>query len=126
MPEATGILPAGLLPVLVCQCLDLGAGEGNALDGRVGSVQGSVGAHKRTLTSKAQLGFGVVVNRVSMGSLSTGTLSFLNQVQLWSCPKPFIERRLSYVLQALRHHSLQLQQQSILDKTRSLSRSCLL
>ncbi|XP_031242207.1 uncharacterized protein LOC116102112 isoform X2 [Mastomys coucha] len=51
--------------------------------------------------------------------LWAGTLSFLNQVRMWSYSTPLIERRLSYFRWASRHHSLQLQQQSILDRNLS-------
>ncbi|XP_063137019.1 uncharacterized protein 1700028J19Rikl isoform X15 [Rattus norvegicus] len=44
---------------------------------------------------------------------ATGTLSFLNQVRMWSYSTPFMERRLSYFRWASRHHSLHLQQLSI-------------
>ncbi|XP_038956861.1 uncharacterized protein 1700028J19Rikl isoform X12 [Rattus norvegicus] len=45
--------------------------------------------------------------------LWAGTLSFLNQVRMWSYSTPFMERRLSYFRWASRHHSLHLQQLSI-------------
>lgn len=47
------------------------------------------------------------------GSLPTGTLSFLNQVRMWSYSTPFMERRLSYFRWASRNHSLQLQLQHL-------------
>lgn len=56
---------------------------------------------------------------------ATGTLSFLNQVRMWSYSTPFMERRLSYYRWASRHHSLHLQQLSIsarsLELTQKLS-----
>ena len=51
-----------------------------------------------------------------MGSLPRGTLSFINQVLICSYSLPSKEQRLSYFHWALRHHSLQLQQQTILDR----------
>ena len=50
------------------------------------------------------------------GSLVTGTLSFLNQVRMWSYSLPTMEQRLSYFRWASRHHSLHLQQQTIMDR----------
>ncbi|EDL22705.1 mCG5707, isoform CRA_b [Mus musculus] len=48
--------------------------------------------------------------------LWAGTLSFLNQVRTWSYSIPSMERRLSYFRWASRHHSLHLQQQTIMDR----------
>lgn len=49
-------------------------------------------------------------------SIVIGTLSFLNQVRTWSYSIPSMERRLSYFRWASRHHSLHLQQQTIMDR----------
>ncbi|XP_060236115.1 uncharacterized protein LOC110539920 [Meriones unguiculatus] len=41
-------------------------------------------------------------------SIGIGTLSFLNQVRIWSYSTPFVERRLSYFRWASRHRLLHL------------------
>ena len=59
MPKTTGILPAGLLLVLVHQVLMLWAREGGASDGISGSGQGRSGAQKKEKASRVELGLGV-------------------------------------------------------------------
>ncbi|GAB1292003.1 hypothetical protein APTSU1_000723400 [Apodemus speciosus] len=48
--------------------------------------------------------------------LWAGTLSFFNQVRMWSYSTPLMERRLSYFRWASRHRSVQLQPQSTPDR----------
>ena len=117
MPKATGILPAGLLPVLVCQCLDAVARCGRGLRWKGGACagQGRSPGKGVSLLGLVRV-WGRALSQVLMGSLPRGTLSFINQVLICSYSLPSKEQRLSYFHWALRHHSLQLQQQSILDR----------
>lgn len=92
--------------------------EGRGL-GRAG--QGRGGAQERGSASRARVGTrGGAQSRVPTGSLPTGTLSFFNQVRMWSYTTPLTERRVSYFRWAVRH---QLPRQPNSDQTPSAESS---
>jgi hypothetical protein len=90
-------------------------GEGEASDGKAVPPKGRVEPRKGGQPPGLRV-WGRALSQVLMGSLPRGTSSFLNQVLMWSYSLPSMEQRLSYFHWASRHHSLQLQQQSILDR----------
>ena len=91
-------------------------GEGEASDGKAVPPKGRVEPRKGGQPPGLRV-WGRALSQVLKGSLPRGTLSFINQVLICSYSLPSKEQRLSYFHWALRHHSLQLQQQSILDRT---------